>query len=93
MNWTPINQMLDSMKRIEIDGEVLLQELRGSIKSVELLYTHGSPETEIWKGTDGKSYGIPIELAHIVKQVFQFSADHGIDLVDALSTSNLQVAS
>lgn len=94
MNWNPINQVIDDMKhKYEVDGELLLQELRRATESVEKMYEMGYPETEILTAFDGKTIGIPIELASIIRLVFQFSADHGIDLVDALSTSNLTLAS
>ena len=94
MNWTPINQVISEMKhKQELDGETLLMQVHTHLRSVEFMHSRGWPETEIGGEATGSLMGIPIELANIVKLVFQFSADHGIDLVEALEADQSALAS
>ena len=93
-NWEVLNPLLNSMKyKQERDSEELLRFLSISIQTVDHMYSRGYPETEIGAMESGQLYGIPIELANIVRYLFQFAADNNIDLVDALSRGNLSLAS
>lgn len=90
MNWEPINQLVEGMKpRTEMDGEVLFANLRECIAIAEDNYSRGWPASEIIFDSP-RPTGIPIELAAIVYLVFQFAADHDIDLADSIKTAALE---
>ena len=86
MNWTTINQLVDTLKhKQERDSEQLLQEVNAHIRVVEKMYGKGWPEAEVFIG-EAEPSGIPVELAKIVKLILQFCAEHDIDLGDALNS-------
>ena len=85
MNWTQINQLVESLKNNDEETDELLADLENHVRIARKLYGAGWPEQEIvYFWGNGQDQGIPLELARIVLRVFQFCADRNIDLADAL---------
>jgi hypothetical protein len=81
MNWNQLNPLIEELKkRDRLDGETFLNDLSNHVKVAIKLYNKGWPEAEVVVGETVGLVGIPIQLAYIVADVFQFCADHDIDL-------------